>query len=178
MGASGSGKTTLAKTLARHQPEKYRWITQVTTREPRHNEVEGREYNFIGDVNYESLSEKGALIAQVRKEFRPHRYGTPIAYLEEDKVNIIVASIEGFLDALTKFSDEDEVNVLFIRNVEPEVTREKRDFTFEDKYNQIVLEKVQQLTGNFNICSVMHSILKTIRNDKEKLLKFMEVNEL
>lgn len=175
MGPSGSGKTSLAKKLELFEPEKYNWLTQTTTRPPRDNEKEGREYYFLTDEQYDNYDNIGALIAQVKDEFAPYRYGTPVAKLEEGKTNIIVASIEGFLDAVTKVDKSDKVNVLFIKDVEPEVERAERNYHDEEKYNKIVLKKVKQIFhGNYNIIEITHENLKEIRNNKDLLLEFME----
>jgi guanylate kinase len=179
MGASGSGKTSLAKKLMYYKPEKYNWLTQTTTRPPRDNEKEGREYYFLSEEQYDNYDNIGALIAQVKDEFAPHRYGTPIIKLDEHKSNIIIASIEGFLDAITKVEENDKVNVLFIKDVEPEIKRAERNYHDEEKYNKIVLKKVRQFFhGNYRIIEISHDDLKKIRNNKDLLLKFMEKEEL
>ena len=138
MGPSGSGKTSLAKKLQECDPLKYKWITQVTTRPPRSNEVEGREYNFLTDNDYDHYLNLGILTAKVKSEFAPYRYGTPIISLVQDKINIIVASIEGFLDALCLKEEHDTYNVIFIKDVEPEIKREERNYHDEEKYNKII----------------------------------------
>jgi guanylate kinase len=179
MGPSGCGKTSLAKKLQQYDPEKYNWLTQTTTRPPRDSEKEGREYYFLTDEQYDNYDNIGALIAQVRDEFAPYRYGTPIAKLDIRKTNIIVASIEGFLDAVTKVDKSDKVNVLFIKDVKPEIERESRSYHDEEKYNKIVLKKVKQIFyGHYNIIEISHDDLKKIRNNKNLLLKFMKENEL
>lgn len=179
MGPSGSGKTTLAKKLEHYKSDKYKWLTQTTTRKPRYNEVEGREYFFLTEEEYTKMDNMGALIARVKKEFPPYKYGTPIQDLDDVKTNIIVVSIEGFLDALELVEEHDELNVLFIKDVEPEVERETRNFAFEEKYNKIVLEKVINIfQGHFKIVEIAHSRLKHIRNNKSLLLEFMKENNL
>jgi guanylate kinase len=186
MGPSGCGKTSLAKKLQEYRPETYKWLTQTTTRPPRDNEEEGREYYFLSDEQYDEYDKNNKLIAQVKEEFAPFRYGTPVDDLVQDKTNIIVASIEGFLDGIDKIysllkrQEEilDVVSVLFIKDVKPEVEREERNYTGEEKYNRIVLNKIRNIFEPFRIVEIDHNDLKKIRNNKELLLEFMEKNKL
>ena len=134
MGPSGSGKTTLAKFLQSSKPDKYKRITQITTRAPREGEVEGNEYFFYTEEQYKTLSLEKGMIAQVKEEFAPGMYGTPISLLDETKMNVVVSSIEGFLDALNKLKPEDKSHVLFIRDVKPEAERPERNYLYEEKY--------------------------------------------
>jgi len=174
LGPSGSGKTNLAKNLQKFN-SKYKWLTQTTTRPTRLNEKEGREYYFLSEEDYAFLDSHEDLICQVKKEFAPYSYGTPICDLDETKINIIVACIEGFLDSLTKVKEADTISVLFINNVKPEIERDARSFHDEEKYNKIVLEKVQDIyQGTFKLIEISHENLKKIRNNKRLLLEFME----
>ena len=97
------------------------------------------------------------------KEFQPAYYGTPKEELDPKKINIIIASIEGFLHALKNVDKEkDDVNVLFIHSVEnPEATRKNRFFHEEQKYSSIVLNNLEQ---NFNLIKISHEELKKIRD--------------
>ena len=53
----------------------------VTTRRPRPGEVDGREYHFVDDGEFDRLIASGALLEWAR--FAGHRYGTPRAPLDE-----------------------------------------------------------------------------------------------
>lgn len=179
MGPSGSGKTWLAKSLEIYDPERYKWLTQTTTRPPRNTEKEGREYFFLTDTEYDRLASEDRLIGKVVLEFAPFRYGTPILDLVSDRINVIVVSIEGLLHALTKVKRDDKVDVIFIKDVDPEVERESRNYDIEEKYNKIVLGKVRELyQGECNIVQITHDDLKKIRNDKTKLLEYMRKNSI
>ena len=58
------------------------WISvSVTTRKPRPGEVDGREYHFVDDDEFDRLVASGALLEWAR--FAGHRYGTPRAPLAE-----------------------------------------------------------------------------------------------
>jgi guanylate kinase len=79
-GPSGVGKSTVVAELARTSPQI--WISvSVTTRPPRPGEVDGREYHFVGDSEFDRLVASGALLEWAT--FAGHRYGTPRAPLTE-----------------------------------------------------------------------------------------------
>lgn len=73
-GPSGVGKSTVVAELNRTSPRI--WISvSVTTRPPRPGEVDGREYHFVDDEEFDRLIGGGALLEWAR--FAGHRYGTP-----------------------------------------------------------------------------------------------------
>jgi guanylate kinase len=73
-GPSGVGKSTVVAELNRTCPEI--WISvSVTTRHPRPGEVDGREYHFVDDEEFDRLVATGALLEWA--QFAGHRYGTP-----------------------------------------------------------------------------------------------------
>ena len=79
-GPSGVGKSTVVAELIKTCPKI--WISvSVTTREPRPGEVDGREYYFVDDREFDRLVASGALLEWAT--FAGRRYGTPRAPLEE-----------------------------------------------------------------------------------------------
>jgi guanylate kinase len=79
-GPSGVGKSTVVAELNRTCPQI--WISvSVTTRRPRPGEVDGREYHFVDDDQFDRLVASGALLEWAR--FAGYRYGTPRAPLYE-----------------------------------------------------------------------------------------------
>jgi guanylate kinase len=176
VGPSGSGKTSLAKKLHELQPEIYKRIVQNTTREARHNERNGVEYNFLTSQQYEELSNNNGMIAQVREEFLPGMYGTPIASLDPNKVNVVVASIEAVLDSFNKVQQDDDVHILFIKNVKPEALRPNRNFSAEEKYSNIVLHRLKDGKQKFNLIELDHESLKMIRDNRSLLITFISTN--
>jgi guanylate kinase len=79
-GPSGVGKSTVIAELRRISPEI--WISvSVTTRRPRPGEVDGREYHFVDDAEFDRLVADEALLEWAR--FAGQRYGTPRAPLKK-----------------------------------------------------------------------------------------------
>jgi len=178
LGMSGSGKTTLGKHLEEWYPLYFKKIVQCTTRPKREGEVEGLDYYFLNNAQYDKMDKMNFLIGQVREEFSPHRYGTPYADLKDNIINIIVLSIEGFLDAYYKLKDVDQTSVIFIKDVQPEAVRENRDQFSEEKYNSIVLHTLGRLKKDLKLIEISHSDLKKIRDDKQKLFDYIQDNKI
>jgi guanylate kinase len=177
LGMSGSGKTRLAQKIESSLPIHLKKITQCTTRKPRPDEVEGKDYYFLSDEEYDKYDQMGWLIGQVREELLPARYGTPLRDMSLDKNNVLVLSIEGFLDAITKVRVEDSFSVIFIKNVKPEIAREGRDQQSEEKYISTVLHWAFR-QNNFRLIEIDHDELKKFRDNKEKVIKFVLENNL
>ena len=69
-GPSGVGKSTVVAELRRICPDI--WISvSVTTRRPRSGEVDGREYHFVDDGEFDRLIASGALLEWA--QFAGHR---------------------------------------------------------------------------------------------------------
>ena len=79
-GPSGVGKSTVVAELRRCCPDL--WLSvSVTTRAPRAGEVNGREYYFVDDKEFDRLAASGELLEWA--EFAGNRYGTPRKPLDE-----------------------------------------------------------------------------------------------
>lgn len=74
-GPAGSGKTTLCERLVRECPGMERVITS-TTRAPRPGEVNGRDYLFLNDEEFDRLLAEGAFLEWARVHGKDRRYGT------------------------------------------------------------------------------------------------------
>ena len=73
-GPSGVGKSTVVAELRRRSPEI--WISvSVTTRRPRPGEVNGREYYFVDEREFDRMVSAGDLLEWA--EFAGNKYGTP-----------------------------------------------------------------------------------------------------
>lgn len=73
-GPSGVGKSTVLAGLRREYPEI--WLSvSVTTRPPRPGEVDGREYHFVSDADFDRMLARGELLEWAT--FTGNRYGTP-----------------------------------------------------------------------------------------------------
>ena len=90
---SGSGKTTLCKLVRKIKPELI-WSVSYTTRNPRKNEVDGEDYNFISIKNFESLVGKGEFAEW--EKVHGNYYGTIKSFLDSaiDKKQIVLLELD------------------------------------------------------------------------------------
>jgi guanylate kinase len=76
---SGAGKTTLTRMLLEQCPE-LRFSVSHTTRAPRANEVDGRDYHFVDRVRFEELVQAAAFLEWA--EVHGNLYGTSKAEID------------------------------------------------------------------------------------------------
>jgi guanylate kinase len=79
-GPSGVGKSTVIAGLRQACPRIWLSIS-VTTRQPRPGEVNGREYHFVSEQEFDRMIEQGDLLEWA--VFAGSRYGTPRAVVTE-----------------------------------------------------------------------------------------------
>jgi guanylate kinase len=73
-GPSGVGKGTVVTALARRVP--HLWVSvSVTTRFPRPGEVDGVNYRFVSDAEFDRMIAAGEFLEYAT--YGKHRYGTP-----------------------------------------------------------------------------------------------------
>jgi len=78
-GPSGVGKSTIVReVIARTGAD---FSVSVTTRKPRADEVDGREYHFVDRATFERMIDAGQLLEWA--EVFGHYYGTPAGPVEE-----------------------------------------------------------------------------------------------
>jgi guanylate kinase len=70
---SGAGKTSLVKSLMEREP-RLRFSVSYTTRKPRANEIDGRDYHFITADRFQEMVERGEFLEHAR--VFDHLYGT------------------------------------------------------------------------------------------------------
>jgi guanylate kinase len=70
---SGAGKTSLVKALMAREPE-MRFSVSYTTRQPRPNEVDGRDYHFVTQTRFREMVERQEFLEHA--QVFDHYYGT------------------------------------------------------------------------------------------------------
>lgn len=99
VGPSGAGKTTLQKMFERYGAS---GVTSSTTRTMREGEIDGKDYHFLSNDEFDSKILAGDFLEHV--QFGGNRYGVDedsvISALAKGKNNVavIVTEIEGFLE--------------------------------------------------------------------------------
>ena len=104
-GPSGSGKGTVVKGLC--NDENFALSVSVTTRKPRPNEKDGRDYFFTTEEDFKRMRENGELLEHAL--YVNNFYGTPRSYVEEQirngKVVVLEIDVQGALQVRDKFKD-------------------------------------------------------------------------
>ena len=105
-GFSGAGKGTLMKALT-SKYDNYALSVSATTRNPRPGEVNGREYFFVSNEEFEKLIQENGLIEHAG--YVDHYYGTPRKFVE-DKLSegidvILEIEIQGALQIKEQYPD-------------------------------------------------------------------------
>jgi guanylate kinase len=77
---SGAGKTSLVKALMEREA-KLRFSVSFTTRKPRANEIDGRDYHFISREEFERMIARGDFLEHA--EVWDNAYGTSLRSVEE-----------------------------------------------------------------------------------------------
>ena len=109
---SGAGKTTLTTALLRELPE-LRFSVSHTTRKPRQNEQDGREYHFTSRDEFVRLIEQGAFLEWA--EVHGNLYGTGRAELERNqRARGIIFDIDHQGARQIKSSEPDAVAVFIL----------------------------------------------------------------
>lgn len=75
---SGAGKTTISRMLLEHDPHICISVS-VTTRKPRADEVDGKDYHFIDQAEFDRMVEEDELLEWAT--VFGHSYGTPKAHV-------------------------------------------------------------------------------------------------
>ena len=132
----------------------------MTTREPRAKEVNGRDYYFVSDEEFQRNIDNGNFLEWA--EFVGHRYGTPkdkVEALREEGKNVFLEiEIKGATQVLNKVKDDRVVSFFLkppsIEQLENRIRKRKsetedvirerlekgeREMTMTDAYDYVIL---------------------------------------
>lgn len=105
-GPSGVGKSTICKEIVKRLDPVHLSIS-MTTRPKSATEVDGRDYWFVSEKEFQERIDKGLLLEHA-KVFG-HFYGTPkdkvVEALEEGKIVILEIDVQGAIQAKAVFPD-------------------------------------------------------------------------
>ncbi|MBP3664263.1 MAG: guanylate kinase, partial [Tyzzerella sp.] len=122
-GFAGAGKGTLVNELLK-QFDNYALSISATTRKPRGQEVDGKEYFFKTTEEFEKMIAQGELIEYAN--YVGNYYGTPKAYVEQQldagKDVILEIEIQGALKVKEQFP---QVLLLFVTPPSAAILKER-----------------------------------------------------
>jgi guanylate kinase len=105
-GPSGVGKTTIARELERRLGGVF--SVSVTTRPRTPADVEGRDYHFLSDLEFDARRTRGDLLESA-EVFGKYKYGTPRQPVEEalrhGRLMILEIDVQGGLQVKEKMPD-------------------------------------------------------------------------
>ena len=123
---SGAGKTTLSRRLLQSDPA-IAMSVSATTRKPRPNEIDGQDYHFIDDAEFERRAKAGDFLEHAN--VFGNRYGTPksavMAELENGKDVLFDIDWQG-TQQLRQQARDDVVSVFVLPPSHDELERRLR----------------------------------------------------
>lgn len=135
---SGCGKTTLVGRLLKRHPDWARSIS-VTTRPPRAEEKEGRDYEFVSSREFQALREKGEFL-EWAKIFGQY-YGTRRRFIEEEvekgRTVILAIDIQGARSLRKTLEKKIPLFSIFILPPSVTVLRERLEKRHTDSSEEI-----------------------------------------
>lgn len=100
---SGGGKTTLVNEIVRAFPGEIFRVVTCTTREPRKGEIQGKDYWFLKESEFEEKRENGEFLESTMTY--DHSYGTLRSSVEELKKQghvLLVIDVKGAMSVMRK----------------------------------------------------------------------------
>jgi guanylate kinase len=115
-GPSGVGKGTLRREVMKDPSLNLWYSVSMTTRPMRPGEVEGKDYYFVSEKEFDENLKKGNLLEW--NEFVGHRYGTPcdklMEKLDEGKNAIIEIDVNGAKQVLKRCESLSPVSIFIV----------------------------------------------------------------
>ena len=177
-GPSGAGKTTVLREVFERSPHKLQMSVSVTTRPPRPGEVDGVDYHFLSDTEFQKRRESGDFLECFEVYGRGYWYGTlnetVTTSLEAGQWVVLEIDVQGrakvveqFPEAVTFFVRPESLTVLEQRlrdrGTENEETIQRRlevarqEWPFAEQYtHEIINHSVDQAVDE--ICQQLEQL--------------------
>ena len=155
---SGSGKTTLCKLVRELKPDLV-WSVSCTTRNPRVNEINGEDYNFISKKKFELLIKNGDFAEW--ENVHGNYYGTLKAYLDDairkNQIVLLELDVNGTNSIQNLYPNNSysifivppSIDILRRRllnrgseskcNIEKRLTRFQKEMSFKDRFDTLLI---------------------------------------
>lgn len=175
LGKSASGKTTIVNEVKNLTGIKS--IVTTTTRPKRQKEVDGVDYHFVSDEEFNKLVEDKKMIAIFVAE-NNWKYGINLDNFNIAESNLVVIEPRGYDDLMTKFGKENIFGIYIkVKDSErlyrlhkrgdDEKEMKRRFLTDQIDFENIEL-KVDKVIENTNFKNSIKSFLETIESREVK----------
>ncbi len=115
-GPSGVGKGTIREKVMEDASLNLWYSVSLTTRKKRPGEVDGREYHFVSQKEFDDNIARGNLLEHAR--FVEHSYGTPKDAVEEHRAlgqNVLLEiDVNGARQVMEKLKDDPPVSIFIL----------------------------------------------------------------
>ncbi|MEG0977790.1 MAG: guanylate kinase [Bacilli bacterium] len=153
-GPSGVGKGTIRKILmANHAELNLKYSISMTTRIPRNQEVNGVDYFFVSDKEFQENLIKDNFLENAC--FVGHCYGTPKNYvvdLLKQGYNVLLEiEVNGAMQIMNNWKDSDVVSI-FLTTPSIEVLQE-RIMNRKTESPEIIAERLAKASSELNLSS-------------------------
>ncbi len=190
-GPSGGGKTTLAKSML-HELDNLRFSVSCTTRKPREGEIDGKDYKFITEAEFEKMVQEKRFIEHAL--VHGHYYGTPVEEFED----AVKSGVDLLLDIDVQGASQikkscPETIFCFVmpptfeileerlsqRNGNGDIDIEKRLARAKEEMNPAILEEYDFIIINDQLdeaLKTIHSIIISTRCQSKRVLERIKDN--
>lgn len=174
-GPSGSGKSTILKHILSKFPC-LQFSISHTSRPPRLNEVNGKQYFFISRKEFEDLIKNNKLIEYT--EYNNNYYGTSISQIENTN-KILVLDLES--DGVKFCKNSDHKNYVIYIHCDKELTRERmieRAGGDKTKINDEIESRMvfyDQFVSIKTVCDYVIDNSYSLEKSKEEAVKIIEL---
>lgn len=177
---SGSGKTTIVRHLLNKFPDKIAFSISASTREPRGNEVDGKDYYFISQEEFLHRIAKEQFV-EFEEVYSGTFYGTLKSELEriwaQGKQVVFDIDVIGGLRLKRKFGDR--ALAIFVHPPSLEVLESRlrgRGTDSEDKIRERVVKAKNELdyAPKFDVVLTNNELSEAFEQAEDLLTKFVE----
>ena len=194
-GPSGVGKATVRKALFEMDDHNFTYSISMTPRKPREGEVDGVDYYFVSEEEFESRIKQGRFLEFAR--FVGNYYGTPMDEVEKmiadgDEV-VLEIEVEGAMQVKAKMPDAVLIFIapptfnalktrLLRRGTEPEeiimerLSKAHRELTLAAGYDYIVINDDVENAAD-RIKAIIRAEHARCRRSLKGYLQLLEENE-
>lgn len=194
-GPSGVGKATVRKALFEMDDHNFTYSISMTTRKPREGEVDGVDYYFVSEEEFESRIKQGRFLEFAR--FVGNYYGTPMDEVEKmiaDGAEVVLEiEVEGAMQVKAKMPDAVLIFIapptfnalktrLLRRGTEPEeiimerLSKAHRELTLAAGYDYIVINDDVENAAD-RIKAIIRAEHARCRRSLKGYLQLLEENE-